>query len=232
MAVDAMYQGDRCQTCLAALLSAVQRSVDAIASTQDIDGLTWAQPLGHVKYLMDQAEVGGGLRSAERLANALGDAALLKKVHDMRTRHDRGLTEMLGNENEPMVWAISESDAVARTFGLPSARVVVDEQKLYPDALGPIFVGALVPDLAPHIIRPAVARYNSVWWRWDQDPDTWGFPVLVAWALRQSGDEMAATKGARALHQWIVEGYRGNALTVGHVGQLMAFAYEKGTLGR
>jgi hypothetical protein len=224
MAIDAMGESTKCTPCVNRLGPNIRLAVRAIAATQDVDGLTWAQPIGRVKYLMDQAEVAAGLRAAQRLAVLLDDPILGSEVGSMRARHDVGLASMIGDGSTPMVWAIAESSAVAAEFELSSVRVTVDEGKLYPDALGPIFAAALAPDVSPKILQDATKRYNERWWRWDQDPDTWGFPVLVAWALNHADETVAVNRGVLALHQLVVDGYRGQALTVGHVGQLLAFS--------
>lgn len=224
MAIDAMGESTKCTPCVTRLGPNIRLAVRAIAATQDSDGLTWAQPIGRVKYLMDQAEVAAGLRAAQRLAVVLIDPTLGSEIGSMRAHHDVGLASMIGDGSTPMVWAIAESSAVAAEFELSSKRVTVDEGKLYPDSLGPIFAAALAPDVAPTVLQDATNRYNERWWRWDQDPDTWGFPVLVAWALDHADEKLAARRGVLALHQLVVNGYRGQALTVGHVGQLLAFS--------
>jgi hypothetical protein len=221
VAVEAMYEATRCVDCLQQLGRSVSLAVTAIASTQDGDGLTWAQPAGRVKYLMDQAEVGAGLRSAERLAALLNDEPLRRRTRDMRRRHDHGLATMLHAGNGQTLWALAENDDVARRFELLSAKTFVDESRLYPDSLGPVFVAALVADVSPDYAAAAIDSYTQRWHRWTEDPDTWGFPVLVAWALANAGRSDEANSGAMKLHQLVVDGYRGNALTVGHVGQLL-----------
>jgi hypothetical protein len=225
LAVEAMWQATRCITCIEKLARSVELAVAAIVATQDADGLTWAQPIGRVKYLMDQAEVAAGLRSAGVLAEVYGNQALAGKVASIRQAHDRGLRGMVQPLNGgPMVWAISENEVVARTFELSSARVLVDDAKLYPDSLGPVFFAALAADLAPPIAHDATNSYITTWHRWSEDPDIWGFPVLVGWALMRTGNVAAATDGTVELRKWITDGYRGDALTVGHVGQLLAIS--------
>jgi hypothetical protein len=221
IAAEAMYEATRCTECLKPLRHAIALAVTAIASTQDVDGLTWAQPVGRVKYLMDQAEVAAGLRSAERLAGVLNDPALAAKALNMRQRHDRGLLTMVDRPDGQMTWAIAENEEVARRFDLPGAVALVNVERLYPDALGPVFFAALASDIAPTVATAAVTEYTTRWHRWTEDPDVWGFPVLVAWALDRAGQQAAAQAGAAELHDVIVAGYRGKALTVGHVGQLL-----------
>ena len=221
MAVDAMWAATRCGPCLEELRKATGLAVTAISATQDADGLTWAQPLGHVKYLMDQAEVAGGLRAAERLAAALADSALAARVLAMRRAHDGGVRSLF-RQDGTIVWAMAESPSVAREFELPSELVLVDESRLYPDALAPIFVTALAPDLVPERNSTIVDRYFRWWPRWSEDPDIWGFPVLVGWALDNTSGRAEAERGIQELHQRVVDGYRGQALTsIVHSGRVV-----------
>ncbi len=67
---------------LEAIASGIAGAVHAIATTQQPDGLTWALPTYPVAYLMDNAEVYGGLVAAARLEEALGNAtAAAADVH-------------------------------------------------------------------------------------------------------------------------------------------------------
>ena len=218
-AVESMYNGTTCRTCVEKLLPALTLSVKAIESTQDSDGLTWAKPEGRVKYLLDQAEVGAGLRSARRLAILVGDNALATRISGMQQRHDVGLRTMMG-DRQTVLWAIAASPTIASLFALPSERAVVDDTILYPDSLAKVALPALIPDLVS-VDRQAAQSYVGRWPRWTQDPEVWGFPVLVAWALQNSGDQLGAQTGAAAFHSLLVDGYRGSALTVGHIGQLL-----------
>jgi hypothetical protein len=225
VAVESMYEGTKCRTCVVRLRRAITLAVDAIRSTQDLDGLTWAQPKGRVKYLTDQAEVGAGLRSGQRLAGIMGDESLMATVAITRGAHDRGLSSMLNPANGPLVWALADTPETAAEFGLSSTRVTVEPGRLYPDAFGPVSIAALIPELTAATVGVGVSqRYVAQWPKWTEDPDVWGFPVLVIWALEHSGDEAAAVNGANRMHEQIVNGYRGAALTVGHVGQLLAIA--------
>jgi hypothetical protein len=224
MAVESMYDGTSCMACVEKLGSALPRAIDAIASTMDVDGLTWARPEGHVKYLMDQAEVGAGLRSARRIAMAFGDNMFAATIDGLIARHNVGLANMIGNGGAT-VWALAETPEVARRYELPSVRSTVNDSLLYPDALADVFVAALIPDLSVGSNRSGIQiaqQYVGRWPRWKEDPDIWGFPVLVTWAFIQGGDRATATTGITALHQLLVDGYRGDALTVGHIGQLLA----------
>lgn len=219
IAIESMYNGTTCRTCVEKLLPAVALSIRAIESTQDTDGLTWAKPDGRVKYLLDQTEVAAGLRSAKRLAVVVGDYALATKILGIQQRHDLGLRTMIG-DGQSVLWAIAANPTVASIFELPSERSMVDDAVLYPDSFAKIAVLALVPDFVS-VDRQAAQRYVARWPRWTEDPQVWGFPVLVAWALQASGDQQGAQSGAMALHGLLVDGYRGTALTVGHIGQLL-----------
>ena len=244
VALESMYNGTTCRTCVEKLLPALTLSIVAIKSTQDSDGLTWAKPEGRVKYLMDQTEVAAGLRSANRMAILVGDNSLATKIAGMQQRHDEGLRTMVG-DGRTMLWAIAANPAVASQFELPSERSEVDDAVLYPDSFAKVSVSALVPDFAFRAVassvdqqpsqtaqqsaqqtsqrtsQQAAEQYVARWPRWTEDPEVWGFPVLVAWALQNSGNSQGAQAGVAALHGLLLDGYRGTALTVGHVGQLL-----------
>jgi hypothetical protein len=107
IAIESLYEGTRCTDCVGRLHPAMIRALTAILRTQDGDGLTWAQPAGRVKYLMDQAEVAAGLRSAERLFRVLGDGAAANDAVAIRSRHDLGLRSMTSNPDGSIVLAIA-----------------------------------------------------------------------------------------------------------------------------
>lgn len=80
----------------------IVRAVGAIEQTQDVDGLTWAKPTWHVKYLMDQAEAHAGLVAAAELARVLGDDALAARAGGAANRIERGVARAtdFGTERE------------------------------------------------------------------------------------------------------------------------------------
>ena len=82
LAADAAYQASNqvegksvARARLTALSDGLDGALRAVEATTDADGLTWAKPAWHVKYLMDQAEVYAGLQAATRLFTSLGDPA-------------------------------------------------------------------------------------------------------------------------------------------------------------
>lgn len=72
MATDMAYEVAPDRSQLKNLRSGIDGAVRAIRATTDSDGMTWAQPSWHVKYLMDEAETYAGLRAATRLYSVLG----------------------------------------------------------------------------------------------------------------------------------------------------------------
>ena len=61
---------------LQSISTGVSGAISAIASTQQPDGLTWATPVWHVAYLMDNAQVFGGLKAAVAIERVLGNSTL------------------------------------------------------------------------------------------------------------------------------------------------------------
>src|SRR4029077_4804003 len=78
-------------TALAPLHVGIQAALNAIASTQQADGLTWATPTYQGKYLMDQAETYLGLLAAAPLAGTLGDATMQAQATQMANAMATGI---------------------------------------------------------------------------------------------------------------------------------------------
>jgi hypothetical protein len=92
-------------TTLATLRTGISRAVTAIEATQDVDGMTWAKPAWHVKYLMDQGETYAGLRSAAEVAFVLGEAALAQRASADADRMATGVAGVWNSANASYDWA-------------------------------------------------------------------------------------------------------------------------------
>lgn len=97
-------QPDRAK--LAALHQGLIGAVSAIESTQDTDGLTWAKPSWHVKYLMDQAETYAGLVAVPAVADALGDQALAARAAADAARIRAGVAALWNPQLGAFDWAV------------------------------------------------------------------------------------------------------------------------------
>src|SRR5207302_10620195 len=100
------------------------KAVGAIEATFGTDGLTWAKPTLHVKYLMDNAEAWGGLLAAVKLAAALRDTGLEARAAHDAERERVGIESLWNPTTNTYDWAKHENGATAK----------VDWSIYYPDA--------------------------------------------------------------------------------------------------
>jgi len=153
-----------------------------LISTQDNDGLTWAKPDYHIKYLMDNCEAYRGLRDVASLfQNAYGDsskAAYFNARADMMLNGIRAMwlgggaygvyKDALGRLAAPN-WGVWYADATSQVF--------------------PVLMGVISP-ADPHAAQ-VYSAFNAHWPGWQnlsfqsQDPFPW---VLVADAAALMGD--------------------------------------------
>ena len=113
------------QSRLLALRSGIVNAVGAIEATQDTDGLTWAKPTWHVKYLMDQGEAYAGLKAVAPLAAALGDAALAARASADASRMSAAVAQLWNPAEGAFSWAVYDS----------GVRQSTNWSALYPDAM-------------------------------------------------------------------------------------------------
>jgi len=106
------------------LLLAAKRSLHAIQTVMDADGLTWAKPDYKVKYLLDNAEVYGGLVAGIRLFKALGAEEDVAKATEMAMRSSAALPVYWQENNQRFAWAKMENGTLESGM-----------EKNYPDAL-------------------------------------------------------------------------------------------------
>ena len=138
--------GDR--KALKRLQKGLGRALDAIEATFDVDGLTWAKPTWHVKYLMDQAETFVGLRAAGVLADALRDKRLAARAAADADRLLAGVATLWNPERGAYDWAKHGN----------GVRIPTDWSVLYPDSVEQAWAvgfgmvtGARAADLMDHV---------------------------------------------------------------------------------
>ena len=95
----------------ATLIHAAALSLKAIESVMDSDGLTWAKPDYRVKFLLDSAEVYGGLRAGEAFFAQVGAATEAGKCQRMAQRLGEGLDKFWQQERQHFAWAILQNGA-------------------------------------------------------------------------------------------------------------------------
>jgi hypothetical protein len=184
--------GDK--TRLASLRAGVGAAVRAIESTQDVDGLTWAKPSWHVKYVMDQAETYAGLRAAVDIAKALGDSSLSSRASSDASKLKTGFAKLWNSTTGSYDWALHES----------GARQTTNWSVLYPDALQqvwPVAFGLVTGARATALVN-RFAREQPLWDRpaatalFDSGPQTVGYWPVAGWAFDRVGQTARAQVAA------------------------------------
>ena len=112
LAVWAAFRVSGDQERLKALHAALQRAVNAIESTRQSDGLTWATPTYHVKYLEDNVEACAGLLAAAALARNLADGGLARQAAAAASAMEKGIESLWSDLRYDYAWARHESGAV------------------------------------------------------------------------------------------------------------------------
>ncbi|MBV9085942.1 MAG: hypothetical protein JOY79_00535 [Acidobacteriaceae bacterium] len=180
----------------------IETVAGVVMSTQDSDGLTWAKPDYHIKYLMDNCEAYRGLRDAASLFQyAFGDSAKAAYFNSAADSMLNGLNGMwLGNGAFGVY-----KDALARNAA-PNWRV------WYADATSqvfPVLMGVISP--SDPRAQQVYANFNANWPGWAnlsfqaQDPFPW---VLVGGAAALMGDTARVNTYMNAIqNKYVSQGF-------------------------
>jgi hypothetical protein len=171
-AVQAAYAVSGDIKAVRSLRAAVAAAVQAIYSTQQPSGLTWAKPSWPVAYLMDQAETYAGLRSAVVLLRILGDSAGATRADRAAARLRAGVDHLWNPSTSSYDWA-EHADG---------ARVPTDWHNLYPDGLQQVWAvayGLVSPARAVALMAQFEAHQTS----WDSP----GAPAVVDGVRQPAG---------------------------------------------
>ena len=176
---------------LAALRVPFVRTVTSLLAVQARDGLTWASPEYHVKYLMDESASWAGLVAAVDLANRLGAPSLAARARDAAGRLRAAIARLWDPARASYDWAVHADGVRART----------DWSVLYPDALEQVYpvafglvTGKRAQAIVAHFVRaqPQWARPDATA-RFFDGRHRVGWWSVVGWAL-----ERTAVPGATA----------------------------------
>ena len=115
LAIESMYQATGNRARVLSLRRGIRGAMRAIESTQDVDGLTWAKPSWHVKYLMDQAETYAGLVAAANLGDALGMLKVAARATLDARRLHAGFARLWNPRVGAYDWAVHGDGARAAT---------------------------------------------------------------------------------------------------------------------
>lgn len=155
LAVREAYRTTKDLTKLMGLSTGMSQAVAAIEATQDVDGLTWAKPTWHVKYLMDQAEAYAGLLAAADLATTLKNSALATRASADATRMRNGVAALWNAGTAAYDWAKHDTGATTPT----------DWSVLYSDALQQAWAAAF--GLVDTVRAPTLlAKFNAAQPSW------------------------------------------------------------------
>jgi hypothetical protein len=157
---------------LSALATGIAGAFTALTSTQDKDGLTWAKPNYRVKYLMDNAEAYGGLRSTAKIEALLGNPGLAALAARDAERMKIGVASLWNPSGRDYDWARADN----------GTDISVDWQTMYPDATEEAWAVAygLVPSArARHLVDAFISA----------EPD-WAQPTAKADFLTSGSVEL------------------------------------------
>jgi hypothetical protein len=203
---------------LRGLLAGVRGAVKAIGATTDADGLTWAKPAYHVKYLMDQAEVYAGLRAASRLLSAVGDAAGSRNANTQAARVKTAVAGLWNAARGSYDWAVHDT----------GARQTTDWSVLYPDALQQTWAAAfgLTDTTRASQLTSAFVQAHPNWAAptssdlTDGRLQAVGYWPVAGWAMDVAGKSEWASTGAASIRAGALSAGRAWPYTPASAGQL------------
>jgi hypothetical protein len=214
--------GDR--TGLDRLKKSITKAVKAIDSTRQPDGLTWAKPDWHVKYLMDNAEAVAGLHAAAVLARVFGNAKLAKRAGRSADLTRRGLETLWNPGRASYDWALHGN----------GYRELNRWEILYPDATQQAWAVAFAITDATrsrHLVTTLAAHHPN----WDRPESRTLFRLgdgsvadhaveywpIIGWGYLRIGDTARAATAATNIRAAMERAGRRWPLTTGVVGQLI-----------
>jgi len=175
----------------------IDETVSAMEALQDFDGLTWAKPTWKVKYLMNEAEVFSGYRSAVTMARAYGDEGVVARATEGSERVAAGLALLWNPATGGYDWAVHAN----------GARIPVDWRILYPDGVEQAWV-AVFGLSAPVRSRDLMEQFVGFHPAWAQPtavdliegaPGLVGYWPIAGWGLLAVGDRAGAKAGAASI---------------------------------
>jgi hypothetical protein len=222
LAARAAWLATHDRAALRTLAPGIAAAVRAIEATQDGDGLTWAKPSFHVKYLMDQAEAYAGLRAAAALAQAEGASSLAQRAPLDAARLRSGIARLWNPSVGGYDWALLENGASNTTHW----------SVLYPDALAQAWSVAFglttgvrarrlmrhFADAQPNWDEPAaLARFSTA-------AQPVGYWPVAGWAFAAVGDGQRSGEASTKIEAAAEKVRRRWPFTTASAGQLILLA--------
>lgn len=194
MAVYEAWRASGNRTALLPLVAGVRNAVGAIEAVQDSDGMTWATPTFHVKYLMNESEVVAGLRAAVEVAKVVKDDALAQQAAIDGAAVLAGVATLWNPTTGAYDWALHED----------GSRTSVDWRQLYPDAMEQVWAvtfGLADPSRAAELMAKFVQMHPScakpaATDLTDGSVRPVGYWPVVGWALLRVNQRSQALAGA------------------------------------
>lgn len=190
LAVRAAYIANPDVAKLAELHTAIEQAVDAIHSTQQADGLTWAVPdFYQVKLLEDNIESYQGLLAAQILADILDDNVLYDKAASYAVAMAAGLETLWSPVNNYYYWAKHNYGALQAT----------DWTILSPDTMEQIWTISFNFSTGSRAssLLSSLETYQP---NWDQPATTGNYDVtLMGWAYYLTGNTSRAQQAATSI---------------------------------
>jgi hypothetical protein len=188
-----------------AYVISVRPQLDAVASVilsgQQSDGLTWARPDYHIKYLMDNVEVYAGLRDyASLLSRAFGDDANSRAVSSRAAQVASGLESEMWNAGGNQYY---------NYVGEAGFKSPTDWTNYYSSAseLFPVLYGLISPSSAR--AQSLYAQFNSAFSAWAQleKPDKYPWALVSTVAALMSDTGRASAYVANVDSQYASRGF-------------------------
>ncbi|GAC1412270.1 MAG: hypothetical protein NVSMB57_07650 [Actinomycetota bacterium] len=110
---------------LGLLRAGYYKAINALAATQDSDGLHFAKPGWPFKYVMDDSENYSGLRAASYLASVLGDKATQRKADADASKIKASFSKLFNATQHGYDWALNAD----------GTRATLNWGELYPSAV-------------------------------------------------------------------------------------------------
>ena len=200
------------------LLPGIRGAVRAIEATLDTDGLTWAKPAYHVKYLMDECEVYAGLRAASRLLSTFGDKTGSQKASSEAARVKSAVAGLWNAVGQSYDWAV-HADGVHQTTSWST---------LYPDALEQVWPVAfgLTDSVRGSLL---VTTFTQTHPNWDKPADydlsngtmqRVNYWPVAGWAMAAAGRTEWAATGAANIRSAEINAGRAWPYTPASAGEL------------
>ncbi len=220
IAVRELWRLDHRTTELNALRPAIVRAVKGIQAMQDTDGLTWALPTYHVKYLMDQSEAYGGLLAGVELAQAMGDTSTGQLASATAAKIKVGVAGLWNASTSSYNWAKHED----------GTQIPTNWTVIFPDAAEQAWAVAygLAPSArAATLIDKVVTRQpqwakpgsTSKYYNGRVISHPTGYWPVIGIALQQVGRGTEGLSGVKAIRAYAVSTGRGGMYNDGHDGQ-------------